>query len=103
MAKWADYLISAVRYSNSLSGRYISHLRVHKDNGDSAGTEESWTKSEVVASINIGNSFITVYKNLNNQWTRGEDIRVVVINNQSYLRTDANNISKDNLENLPEF
>lgn len=33
-------------------------------------------------------------------WVEGEDVRVV---DNSYLRTDANNIKADNLGNLPRF
>lgn len=33
-------------------------------------------------------------------WTVGEDVRVV---DNSYLRTDANNIKSDNLGSLPRY
>ncbi len=38
------------------------------------------------------------YRNYN--WVVGEDVRVV---NNSYLRTDANSISADNLGSLPRY
>jgi hypothetical protein len=33
----------------------------------------------------------------------GEDVRGVVIDGESFLRTDANKIKADNLGELPEF
>ena len=103
MAKWADYLISAVRYDTSSGNRHISHLRVHPDSDTSVGMAETWTKDSVVSAINRRTGFVTIYKNPDGNWKKGEDVRVVVISSTSYLRTDANRIEADNLGSLPEF
>jgi len=103
MAKWADYLISAVRYDTSLNGRRISQLRVHSDEGESVGTATTWTKKEVVVSINSGQSFKTIYEKSDGKWYVGEDVRVIIIDSEYFLRTDANRIKADNLGELPEF
>jgi hypothetical protein len=103
MAKWADYLISAVRYDSSSGGHRISHLRVHPDGDSSVGAAETWTKDSVVTAINRKVGFVTTYKNTDGTWKKGEDVRVVVIGFNSYLRTDANRIEADNLGSLPEF
>ena len=103
MAKWADYLISGVRYSNSYGSKRISDLRVHTDGESSVGASSTWSKDRVVASIRSRNSFKTIYKGADGNWKKGEDVRVVIINYRDYLRTDANNIEEDNLGNLPEF
>ena len=99
MAKWSDYLISAVRYYKDS----ISQLKVHKDLGDKVGQEQIWSKEEVVSSIKNYNSFCTIYKNSAGNWTKGEDVHVVTVGYSTYLRTDRNNIAKDNLGNLPVF
>lgn len=103
MAKWADYLISAVHYSEGTNRKYISHLRVHPDGDSSVGTGSTWTKDQVVAAINSGSSFMTIYQGSDGKWKRGEDVRVITVNYRHYLRTDANHIEADNLGNLPEF
>lgn len=103
MSKWADFLISAVRYDTSSTSQHISHLRVHSDEGDSIKTATTWTKNQVVISINNGQSFKTMYKKLDGKWYMGEDVRVIVIDGEYYLRTDANRIKADNLGELPEF
>ena len=102
MDKWADYLISAVRYTDTNTRHYISHLKVHSDNGDSIGNGTAWTKNDVVDAIGKGITFVTIYQN-GDKWKKGEDVRVFHISNRSYLRTDANKIEEDNLGELPAF
>jgi hypothetical protein len=103
MAKWADYLISAVRYTESNNKNYISQLKVHSDNDDNVSEASTWTKQDVINKIDNNFSFKTIYKNKENQWSKGEDVKKIKIGINYYLRTDSNNTPKDNLENLPEF
>ncbi len=102
MEKWADYLVSAVRYSNS-DRKYISQLRVHKDEGESVGADFELYKNDVVSKINEGYSFVTIIKNSDKKWAKGQKIIVFSRNGINYLRTDANNIEADNLGELPHF
>jgi hypothetical protein len=102
MAKWADYLISAVRYTGTTNRHYISHLKAHPDNDSSVGNGTAWTKTNIVEAIDKGISFVTIYMR-DGQWRKGEDVHVVYIENRSYLRTDANRIEADNLGELPTF
>ncbi|WP_394172382.1 DUF3892 domain-containing protein [Guptibacillus hwajinpoensis] len=98
--KWADYLISAVRYHNNED--YIEELAVHVDNGESVGASSSWSRQKVVSSINKGSTFFTIYKQ-NTQWTKGAKVEVRIIDSENYLRTDSNRIKKDNLGQLPKY
>jgi hypothetical protein len=102
MAKWADYLISGVKYSTGTK-TYISNLRVHEDEGDKVGTSSELSKNEVVKKINSNYTFVTIFKNSEGRWSKGEDVRVYSRNGSSYLRTDSNSIEEDNLGELPEF
>lgn len=103
MAKWADYLISAVRYKETDTSRFIVNLRVHRDLGDSVGPATEMSKAKVIELIDDGDTFATIYKDSNRKWNRGEDVRKVVVNGRAYLRTDANKRERDNLGELPEF
>lgn len=67
------------------------------------GAATIWTKDQVVTYINGGQSFKTIYMKADGQWHIGEDVRVVVIDGESFLRTDANKIKADNLGELPEL
>jgi len=102
MAKWADYLISAVHYTETNKKRYISQVQVHVDKGDTVGPANIQSRAEVLTNIDNNFTFKTIFKN-NNEWKEGENVRKVKINNYFYLKTDANNTEQDNLENLPEF
>ena len=101
MAKWADYCISAVRYNAEHT--HIVKVMVYPDNGDKLGNSSEWARLDVVNAIGQGNSFVTIYKNSNGNFDKGEDVRVVTVNGVKYIRTDANSKASDNLGNLPEF
>ena len=103
MTKWADYLISAVSYTQTNKKKYISKLKVHVDKGESIGPDSIWTRNKVIKYIDDGKSFKTIYKNSGGNCTEGEDVQKIKIGKYYYLRTDANNIEEDNLGELPEF
>jgi hypothetical protein len=97
----ANSYVYAVRY-NWLQP-YIERVRAYAVNSDGTfGTATEWTRDQVIAAIELGYSFVTVYQQ-NGTWYIGEDVRVVTVSGVKYLRTDANNIAGDNLGNLPRF
>lgn len=98
--KWADYLISKVRYDYDKS--YITDLFVHKDNGDNVGAGQILSRERVIRLILGGTSFNTIYAN-NGKWINGAEVRIISVGDKKYLRTDSNRIKKDNLGELPEF
>lgn len=102
MEKWADYLISAVRYEADGSG--IDQLRVHEYNGDKVGSAHTWDRKSVVHHIeDHGDSFCTIRKNSDSKWSRGDDVHVIHVGGVKYVRTDGNKTAADNLGSLPEF
>lgn len=101
MAKWADYCISAVRYN--MEHTHIVKVKVCQDLGDTLGDTSEWTRLDVVNSIGQGKSFVTIYKNADGKFKKGEDVRVITVNGTKYIRTDSNSRAADNLGNLPEF
>jgi len=101
MAKWADWLISAVRYDEDHSR--IVKVRAHPDKGDTVGPGEEQTRATVVSNIESGKTYCTMLKGDDGKWKRGEDVRVIRIEGEKFIRTDANRIRRDNLGELPEF
>jgi hypothetical protein len=101
MEKWADYGISAVRYNDEHT--HIVKVRVHEDKGDSIGGGTEWTRSQVVSARGRGDSFVTILRGANNKWRRGQDIHIITVNGERYIRTDQNRTASDNLGELPEF
>lgn len=101
MAKWADYLVSAVRFNTA--GTHIDKVRTHTDNGDNVGQAVEMDRSTVVSRIEGGYTFETIYKNADGTWHEGRLIKVVVINGVKYIKTYADNTTRDNLDDLPQF
>lgn len=99
MTKWADYVITGVRFQDDK--KYILSVEVRPDLGDKIGFTEDWKRLNVVDSIENGKTFVTAFRN-GSEWRKGEDVHVVTINGTKYIRTDKNNTEKDNLGELPE-
>ena len=99
MAKWADYLISAVAYD---SERHIISLKRHRDTGDEIGLGEIVDKATVASDIDKGLSYMTIFSTLSN-WKLGEKIRASRVDNDYCLRIDENKVKHDNLGSLPEL
>jgi hypothetical protein len=101
MTKWADYLISAVRFNAKRT--HIDRLRVAADNGDSVGEMKEYDRETIVNAIKKKTTFVTIYLNSSGKYDKGKQVYVVPINGNEYLKTVADNKLVDNLDNLPEF
>ena len=99
--KWADYLISAVRYNDAET--HIEMVRVHEDQGDRVGAPTTWERSSVVASLEAGSTFMTITKGSDGKWTPGARVGIVTVRGTKYIRTDADATPEDNLGSLPRF
>lgn len=101
MAKWADYGISEVRYNNVHT--HIDRVRIHLDNGETIGNYSEHLRSEIVAAIKKGTTFVTIVKADNGSWLRGQIVYIIKVNGVEYIKTVDNGKAADNLEDLPEF
>jgi hypothetical protein len=100
VTKWADYGICRVKYNHGHTA--IVELEVRADSGTSIGEPQRFARQSIVDAIERGTTFVTIYAR-DAQWTRGEDVRVVLIVTEKYLRTDRNALRADNLGSLPEY
>jgi hypothetical protein len=100
-SKWADYLISKVRYDSDETE--IIKVKSHEDKGDKVGSSFEETRDEVVENLNEGTSYCTIFKNDEGKWEKGEDVHPVTVEGETYIRTDRNQTAEDNLGNLPTF
>lgn len=98
--KWADYLISAVRYNTAET--HIGEVRVHEDDGDSVSAASIEKRSTVVSRLEAGYTFVTIIKG-EGKWKRGAKVDIITVNGTKYIRTDADATEEDNLGNLPRF
>lgn len=96
MAKWADYLVSAVRYADTKTKKHISHVKVHADNGESVSVvADAWSREGVVNALDLNSTFYTIFKNPDGNWNKGANIEKIKINNEWFIKTDADNTEKD--------
>ena len=99
MAKWADFVVSAIKKGSGLAN--ISHVQIHEDLENGFGRSELIDKYELSSKIQNGVSFVTVHKKDENEWTVGDNIRTYVKNGEAYIRTDDNKVDGDNLGSMP--
>jgi hypothetical protein len=97
--KWADYLISMVRYNERET--HINKVLSHADNSDSVGPGYERTRANVVELLKAGYTFVTIYKNNSGSYNRGAEVRIVRIEGTDYIRTDPDATKKDNLGTCP--
>ena len=105
--KWADYLVTAVRYEqsgHSYVGARIIAVEVRMDLGGRAGDAETWQREQILDAVHQDHeTFVTARLGANGTWSKGEHVRLARINGIDYIRADRNPITQDNLGNLAEF
>ena len=102
MEKWADYLISAARYEESLNSKIISYFKIHCDNGNSVGEGSTWTKQEVLEAMLKGETFLTIHKMNGGKWKRGRAVTISKVD-KIYLRSDSENVKEHDRVDVQEF
>jgi hypothetical protein len=99
--KWADYLISAVRYNSTET--HIDSVRIHVDNGDSVGAGVHESRQTVVNRLGAGYTFMTITAGDDGKWNKGAKVQTITIDGVKYIKTVADRTTKDNLGALPRF
>ena len=99
MKKWANYLISKVRYD---SENLISIAIRHQDTDLGITLGEPIDRSTITSDIKNGLSYITIY-NGKNSWKKGHKIQTFSIGCIPYLCIDENKVKLDYLGDLPEL
>ncbi len=100
-AKWADYAITAVRFNAAKT--HIDEVKRRKDNGDKLGDATEASRASVVTSIKSGTTYCTATKDSDGKWQKGATVKVVEIDGVKFIKTKADAIKKDNLDELPTF
>lgn len=101
MQKWADYLISSIK--TQPESPMVEKLMVHSDFGNMVRETVISSRSEVIANIKRGVTYTTVFKTAMGKWRKGDDVHLVNVAGQEYLRTDRELVVKDQFNEVPEF
>jgi hypothetical protein len=101
MSKWADYLISAIRFEDDKI-KNIAYLKVHPDCGEEVGAGSTWTREEVLNAMYDGKTFYTILKSNTGEWKKGAHVALVTKNGRSII-TDLEHTDMDFLSDLQEL
>jgi hypothetical protein len=100
MDKWADFVITGVRFNSA--GTHIDQVQARPDNGGTIGAATTRTRQEIISAINNGTTFVTAYSK-DEKWSLGKKVYVIKINSSEFIKTVADQKLVDNLDNLPTF
>lgn len=102
MTKWADFLISGVRFNAEET--HIDEVEVHRDLGETI-EDATATVHRLTVVKNIENkiTYITISKSKTDpkSWVKGQEVGVFPYDGNKYLRTYKDGTPTDNLDNLP--
>lgn len=102
MSKWADFVITKVKYDKNHN--YIEDVERLRDNGTSNLSDKKVkSRSVIINAIKDGFTYVTAFKTSEGNLKKGSIVKIIKINGIEYIKTEENNIERDNLENLPEF
>lgn len=99
MTRWADYLISAVRYDTN---KKITHIKQHKDTGGEIGEGEVISRDILSTNLKKGITYCTIF-NSNSSWKRGDPVNLIRTGSEYSVRTDSNKVEYDNLKFVSEI
>lgn len=101
MVKWAEYLISEVRYSPD--HKRILQVKQHKDLDGEVSKGEIVERDVVSSNIKKGITYMTIHNGSSTTWKSGDMVRGFVVDGDYYIRVDKNKVNLDNLGMLNEF
>ncbi len=99
--KWADYVITRKRLSSA--GTHIETVETYEHNGSNLTSRATKSRDSVVSAIELGTTFCTATKNSDGTYSYGAPVKVVTMDGQKFIKTKADGVKKDNLDNLPDF
>ena len=100
MAKWADYLISAVRYNGN---HKIAKIIQHEDKDGTVGEGIEVERAAVASNIKSGKTYMTIYSGPKNTWRMGKKVNTFRVDGEYCVRVDNNKAHIDNLGEVVEF
>jgi len=84
MAKWADYLISKVEFNTPET--HIVKVEAYTDTGDKLGAMAELTRQTVIALIDKGYTFSTIFQNSDGTWREGARVITITIDGVRFER-----------------
>lgn len=99
--KWADYVITEVSFN--AADTHIENVKTREHTGEALTGTTTRSRASVVTLLESGSTFCTATKNSDGKWAKGAMVKIVTIEGTKFIKTKADGIKKDNLDNLPTF
>lgn len=99
--KWADYVITAVRFNPN--GTHIQMVQLRTDDGQQLSAAYEATRTEVIHFLEQGYTLCTALHVGGDGVRKGAAVKIVEIDGDTFIRTRADNTRADNLGRLPGF
>lgn len=101
MSNRADYYIEKVRYNKGHTR--IVWVSVRQDSDKKLGTPYNMVRKKMVSLIRAGKEFMTIFRNEEGKYRKGQKVSTIRVKGSEYIRTDQAETETDQLENLPEY
>jgi hypothetical protein len=97
----ADFYIEKVRYNKDHTR--IVWVSVRQDSSSKLSGPYNMVRKKMVSLLHDGKQFMTIFRNEEGKYRKGQKILVISVKGSEYIRTDQNLTEGDQLENLPEY
>lgn len=91
-----DYCIIAVHYPKGKEGTYIESVKIEN-------SEEIRTRERVILDIAGEKKHVKTAVQKAGKWVEGEEVKVIMVNSEEFIRIDENESRVDDLGELPSF
>jgi len=99
MTKWADYLISEVKFGEN---HLIEEVKFHTDDEGVISEPKMVGRSQISHNIKNGKTYRTIFHSLKG-WKPGDLVNVLRVSGDHFIRTDTNKVDRDFLGSIPQF
>jgi len=99
MTKWADYLISEVKYGKN---HLIEEVKFHTDDDGVISEPKMVGRSQISHNIKNGKTYRIIFHSFKG-WKPGDLINVLRVSGDYFIRIDKNKVDRDFLGSIPQF
>ncbi len=96
-----NYYVEKVHYNKAQTR--ILWVSVRQDSGTKLGGAFNMVRKKIISLIRKDNQFMTIFRNPEGKYRKGQKIILVRLKGADYLRTDQSETEQDQLENLPFY
>ena len=98
MGIWADWCIARVRYDDH---GLIDWIEVREDSEELLGHAQLWNRRQLLGDMKKGLKFSTIFPAGDGKFSKGQPARKVIVDGDTYVRTDDDPVARDWFGELP--